>query len=168
MCVILSKPANSHETMQNSAAFITVDRTQFGEAQGQLPVTAQSRSIYCDVEGAVHGFQIVFLLVHFHRREHALAVKVQVAAGLPERGTADVGRVHDVVSTPVVDVLPIVFYKRAYAPPLGMPYNQTRADFFVDGVEAELPPQSPVVAALRFFQPAKWSSSSSWEWKAVP
>ena len=155
MGVVLGEAAHPHQAMQHAAALVAVNRAQLGETQGQFAVAAQGRAVDGDVERAVHWLQVVFLLVHLHRRKHTLAVEIQVTAGLPQGGEADVGRVDHVVTTAIMDVLPVVLDEGAHPAALGVPYDQAWPDFVVDGVEAQLPPQGAVVAALRFLQPGQ-------------
>ena len=105
------------------------------------------------MEGAVHGFQVVFLLVHHHRGVHCVLVEVQVTAGLPQVGPPDVGGVDQVVVMVVVKVAPVVLDQRAHQPALGMPQDQARADVIVNCEEIQLAAQCAVVAFLGFFQP---------------
>ena len=117
--VVLGEATHPHQAVQYAAAFVAVDCTQLGEPQGQFPVAAQGRAVDGDMEGTVHRLEEVFLLIHLYRREHALAVEVEVAAGLPQGGAADMGRIHHVVAPAEVDVFPVVLDQRAYAAPFG-------------------------------------------------
>ena len=64
--VVLGEAAHAHEAVKDTAALVAVDGAQLGEAQGQLAVAAQGGAVDGDVEGAVHGLQVVFLLVDLH------------------------------------------------------------------------------------------------------
>ena len=155
MGVVLREAPHPHQPVQHAAALVAVDRAQLGKTQGQFPVAPQSRAVDGDVEGAVHRFQEVFLLVHLHRREHPLAIKIEMPAGLPKCRASDVRRIHHVVAAPVVNILPVILDEGADAPALGMPHHQSGADFVVDGVQAQLPAQPAVVAAFCLLQPGQ-------------
>ena len=91
----------------------------------------------CNVEWAVHRLQVVLLFVHFQGGEHAFLIEIQVPAGLPKLGFADVGRVDDVVSQPVVEVLPVVLDQGTDPASLGMPDDQPRANLVMNAEQVQ-------------------------------
>ena len=105
------------------------------------------------MEGAVHRLEVIFLPVQFHGGVHVLFVEVQVAAGLPQAGPPDVGRVDDAVAVTVVNVPPEVLDDRPQDAALGVPHHQPGANLLVGAEQAQLPSQDPVVATLGLFQP---------------
>ena len=151
--VVLGEAAHTHGAVQGAAALVTIDGAKLAEAQGQVAVAAQGRLVDHDVEGAVHGLQEVLLALHIHGRVHGVAVEVEVAAGLPQVGAADVRRVDEVVAALAVQLAPVVFGNGANHRALRVPDNQAGADLLVGAEETKLASQAPMVPLLRLLQP---------------
>lgn len=64
--VYLSEPSDSEQAMHGSGALISVNSTQLGKAQWQVPVAVLLVLVHCNVERAVHGAQLIHLLLHLH------------------------------------------------------------------------------------------------------
>lgn len=62
----LSEPSDSEQAMHGSGALISVHSAQLSKAQRQVPVAVLLVLIHSNVEGAVHGAQLVHLLLHLH------------------------------------------------------------------------------------------------------
>lgn len=56
-----------------------VDGSKLGPSEGQVPVGPESVLVDEAVEGAVHGLDLVGLVLHVHLVEHAVLVEVEVA-----------------------------------------------------------------------------------------
>ena len=148
--VVLGEATDPHESVQHAAALVSIYRAQLGDAQGQLTVTAQGGAVDLDVEGAVHRLEEVFLIVDFHWGIHAVPVKIEVAAGLPEAGTADMRGIDDAVATAVVNISPVVLDEGAHDTALRVPDDEAGSDLLVNGEEVELAPQGAMITALGF------------------
>ena len=61
------------------------------------PVAPLIVSEHEHVEGAVHGLDLVLLLLHLHRVEHGLLVELVVTRGLPQLHVSNVWREHNLV-----------------------------------------------------------------------
>ncbi len=81
--IILGEAAYAHQAVQYARTFITIDRALFGKAQRQIAIGTQLALVNVQVEGAIHGFQVVMLPVNIDWRVHIIFVESQVAAGLP-------------------------------------------------------------------------------------
>ena len=136
--VILSKTPDAHQTVENAAALVAVHGAEFGNSQGEFPVAAEGGAVHHNVEGTVHRLEEVFLFVHCQGGVHTFPVVVEMSAGLPEAGPADMGGIDDVVVVAIVKVAPVVFDQAADYAALGMPDDKAGADFLVDGKEAQL------------------------------
>ena len=139
--------------MHHPRALEAVDGAQLGEAEGQLPVAAEARTVDRDVKRAVHRLQLVLHVLDLDRRVHRVLVVLGVPAGLPEVELRDVGAVDEVVPPREVLVAPEVLDLLPDEPALGVPEHEPRPGVLRDREQVQLAPQLPVVAALRFLEP---------------
>ena len=84
MRIVLREAAHPQQAMEHARPFVSVDRSQFAIADGQIAVTAQMRLVDHDVERTVHRLELILAVFHFHGNEHVVAVIIDVAAGFPE------------------------------------------------------------------------------------
>ena len=56
MRIVLREAAHAQQTMQHAAALLTVNRTHFRQAHGQVAVGTDATFIDVQVEWAVHWF----------------------------------------------------------------------------------------------------------------
>src|SRR6266850_2169961 len=96
--------------------------------------------------GAVHGLELIVGFLDFDGAEHAVPVKIGVAAGLPEIEAHDVRRVDEVVAAlqqlfaePVLDNL-------SNEAAFGVPEDEARTGFFLDAEEIEFRAKLAVIA----------------------
>ena len=150
--VILCHPSNPKQTVQHPTALESVHRAQLSDAHGQVSVAAHARLVVHDVEGAVHGPQVVVLPIHVHGGEHALLEELQVSAGFPQRRPTDVGRIHEVVARLVVLLFPEILDDTPDARAFGVPDDEARPDLVMDGEEVELSAEKTVVAPARLLE----------------
>ena len=118
---------------------------------GEFPVASEVVLEVHDMEGAVHGFQVVVLPIHFHGGVHVLLIEAQVSAGFPQVGSSDVRGIDEVVAALAMLVAPEVFCDAADQRALWMPYDEAWAGLVMDGEEVELLAQDSMVAFLGFF-----------------
>lgn len=60
----LREPSDSEQAMHGSGALVSVHGTQLGKAQRQVSVAVLLVLVHSNVEGAVHGAQLIHLLLH--------------------------------------------------------------------------------------------------------
>ena len=168
MGIVLGEAAHAHQAVQHAGALVAIDGAPLGQTHRQVAVAAQVTLVDQDVERAVHGLDVVVLLVDLHRRIHVLFVEAEVAAGLPQPRATDVRRVDQLVAVGQVLVPAELLGQMAHHAALGMP-------------ETSPPPISwwmlkrsrslPRRRWSRFSASARrhrWSSSSFWSAKATP
>ena len=150
--VVLGEAAHAQQAVQHAGALVAIDGAELGEAHGQLAITAQFRFVNENVARAIHRLELVVGLLDFDRAEHILAVKIGVAAGLPQIEQHDVRRVDQLVAAPQQFVAQPVFHELADQAALGMPEDQARAGLVLNAEEIELGAEFAVIAALGFFE----------------
>ena len=64
LSVYLGEAPDSEQAVHGSRALISVHSPQLGKAQGQVPVAVLLVFVNCNVEGAVHGAQLIHLLFY--------------------------------------------------------------------------------------------------------
>ena len=84
--VVLGEAAYAQEAVEHARALVAIDGAEFGEAEGQLAITAQARLVDQNVAGAIHGLELVVGLFDFHGAKHIFAIEIGVAAGVPQIG----------------------------------------------------------------------------------
>src|SRR5579884_2366390 len=84
MRVVLRKATHAQEAMHHARTLVTINSSKFREAQGQFAIAAERVLVDEDVEGAIHGFQLVFCVFQLNGRKHILAIKIRMAARLPQ------------------------------------------------------------------------------------
>ena len=105
------------------------------------------------MEGAVHGFDVVFLALNVHGGVHPLAVEIEVAGRLPQLGFADVRRVDNLVAARVVFLVPILLDGSADAASHGVPVGQAGPSFLVKAEQVQVTDQPPVISPFHLLQP---------------
>ena len=83
MRVILVEAANTHQTMQCAALFMSVNQTDFSHTHRQVSVGVHILLINQHTAGAVHGFYGIILTVD-DCCIHVIFVVIPVAGGLPQ------------------------------------------------------------------------------------
>src|SRR5262245_41328743 len=129
--IVLCKSANAQHAVQHAGALIAIDSSQLGKTQRQIAIAAQLGVENHDMSGAVHRLHPVGQAVDVHRRIHVFSVALQVAADFIQHFTGDVRSEDKLISAAPVFVAPEIFNGGAYGGKVGMPENQTGADFLV-------------------------------------
>src|SRR6204780_4927854 len=150
--VVLSESAHGKQTVQYTRTLVAIHGAQLGQPHGKLAVAAQLRLVNQNVARTVHGLELVVGFFDFDRAKHIFAIKVRVAAGLPQFKQHDVGGENEVVAAVGQLVAQPVFHLPANDTALGMPENQARAGFLLNAEKIKLLAQLAVIAALGFFQ----------------
>ncbi len=88
MCIILGEAPDPEKPMENTALFISVDRSKFSPPKRQIPVGIQLALVYGNMEGTVHWLYVIFIVVHIHGRVHVLVIETKMSAGFPKVGLA--------------------------------------------------------------------------------
>ena len=153
--VILREAAHAQQAVQHARALVAIHGAQLGQAHRQLAIAAQARFVNQDVARAIHGLELVVVFLDFDRAEHILAIKIGVAAGLPQFQAHDVRRVHQIVAAAQQFVAQPVFHHFADQAALGMPENQPRPGLFLNGKQVQLLPEPAMIAPLGLFQPVQ-------------
>ena len=83
------------------------------------------------MEGTIHGFDLIDLVLDIHLIEHPLAVKVVMAGGLPQVEIGNVRGVDNVVGLFEMLFLPEIFNLATDGRALGMPEDQSSAGIFL-------------------------------------
>ena len=138
VAVVDGEAADAKQAVKDARALVPVDRADLSDPQRQVAVTARSAGVDLKVEGTVHGLDVVVLVFDLHRREHVLAVKAEVAAGLPEGGFADMGCDHKLVIPLVVDLAPVILYGTANGGAFRMPEDEPRSNALRDAEQVKL------------------------------
>ncbi len=152
MRVVLREAADAQQAVQHAGALVAIDGAELGQAHGQFAIAAQVRLENQNVARAIHGLELVVGLFDFDGAEHVLAVKIGVAAGLPEVEAHDVRREDEIVAAAQEFVAQPVFHDLADQAALGMPEDQARAGFVLNAEEVEFLAELAMVAALGFFE----------------
>ena len=92
--VILREAAHAQKAVKHAGALVAIHGAKLGEPHRKLAIAAQARFVNQDVPRAIHGLQLVVVFLDFHRAEHILAIKIGVAAGLPQFEAHDVRRIY--------------------------------------------------------------------------
>ena len=150
--IVLGEAPNAHKAVEGARTFEAVDGSQFGPAEGEIPVGVLGVLVDHHVEGAVHRLDVVVGIVHYHVGVHALGVEIQMTRGFPEPAFTHVGGEDDFIA--VLDVLPTpeIFHGHPNSPAFGMPVHQSGAGLFLEAEEIQFPAEAAVVA---FFQLSK-------------
>ena len=96
----------------------------------------------------LHRAVLVALLVEVHRREHAVAVPVEVTRGLEQLALGDVRGVDELVARLGVALAGVVLQLLADDPALGVEHREAGADLVGEAEQVELGAEAAVVAAL--------------------
>mmetsp|Transcript_14379 Transcript_14379/g.38822 ORF Transcript_14379/g.38822 Transcript_14379/m.38822 type:complete len:426 (+) Transcript_14379:336-1613(+) len=131
--VVLREAAHAEEPVKSPRALVAVHGAQLRPPEGQLAVGSQAVFVHEDVERAVHGLDLVLLLLHVHLIEHAVLVEVKVARCLPQVHVGHVGRVEELVARLHMLVLPEVLNEAPHARALGVPEDETATRILLDG-----------------------------------
>src|SRR5579863_3328133 len=150
--IVLREAAHAQQAVQHPRPLVAIHSAKLREADGQLAITAQARFVNQDVTRTVHRLELVLVFLHFHRPEHARAVKIRVAADLPKMQPHDVRGENEIVAvTNQLGAQPVL-HLLADDPAFGMPENQAGSGFVLDTEEIEFRAEPTMVAPLRFFQ----------------
>ena len=117
--VVLGEAAHAQQAVQHARALVAIDGAQLSQPHGQLAIAAQSRLVNQDVARAVHGLELIVGLFDFDRAEHVLAIKIRVAAGLPQIEPHDVRSKNQIVAALVSSSRSQSSICRRTMPPLG-------------------------------------------------
>jgi hypothetical protein len=150
--VVLGETAHTQQTVQHARTLVAIHGAQLGQPYGKLPVAAQLRLVNQDVSRAIHGLELVIGFFNFDGAEHIFAIKIRVAAGLPQFQQHDMWGENEIVAAASEFVAQPVFHFAADDAALGMPENQARAGFFLNAEKIEFLAQLAVIAALGFFE----------------
>ncbi len=150
--IVLSESANACHAAEFARLLVAIHRAEFGQAHGQLAITARLALVNHDVVRAVHRLEEVFLLVgHHDRLELAVGVIGIVAGDLVQLNAADVRRIDRHVAA--ADQL--LFDERLEQPAdhgaLRQPENQAAADKRACCEQLQLLAEHAMVAALGLF-----------------
>ena len=149
--VVLREPAHAEQPVHRAAPLVAVHGSHLRPADGQVSIGEVPILEHGDVERAIHGLELVDLVLNLHGLVHVLAIEIGVPARLPQVQFADVRRVQQVVPARQVDVLPEVLDHVAHQRTFGVPEHQPSAHFFLlDGKQVQILPEFAVVAARRF------------------
>ena len=158
--VVLGHAPDAGQAVHHAGLLVAVDRAELEEPQRQFAVGAAAGPEDQVVHGAVHRLEVVVLaglahgavLVQFrvdvHRREHALAVPVQVAGDLVEVALGDVRGVDEVVAGIDVALAGVVLHGLADNAALGVEDRQAGAELVREGEQVQFRAELAVVAAL--------------------
>ena len=96
--IVLREGAHPHEPVQRPGGLIAVHLAEFGEAQRQLAVAAQSLLEYLDVPGTIHRLDRESAVIRRLGHEHVLAEIGDVTRLHPQFAVHDFRRVdfHDI------------------------------------------------------------------------
>ena len=111
--VVLREAAHAQQAVQHARALVAIDGAEFGQAHRKLAIAAQARFVNQDVAGAIHRLELVVGLFDLDRAEHILAIKIGVAAGLPQIQAHDVRRKDQVVAAAQQFIAQPVFHQLA-------------------------------------------------------
>mmetsp|Transcript_26265 Transcript_26265/g.66878 ORF Transcript_26265/g.66878 Transcript_26265/m.66878 type:complete len:389 (+) Transcript_26265:617-1783(+) len=82
--VVLREAAHAEQAVHGARPLVPVHRAQLSHADGQVAVRVVSLLVDAHMEGAVHGLDLVLLILNLHLVKHRLLVKVKVARRLPQ------------------------------------------------------------------------------------
>mmetsp|Transcript_39955 Transcript_39955/g.118960 ORF Transcript_39955/g.118960 Transcript_39955/m.118960 type:complete len:337 (-) Transcript_39955:288-1298(-) len=136
--------------MHGAGALVPVYGAQLRQAHWQVTVAVVPILVDRHMERAVHGLELVGLVLHLHLVVHVLPIEVVVPARLPQVQLGDVRRVHEVVAALQVQVLPKRFNLVAHERALGVPEHQASARrLLLDREQVQVGTDLAVVAARR-------------------
>ena len=145
--VVLGEASHAEQAVHRAATLVPVHGTHLRPADRKIAVGEVAILVNGDVERAVHGLELVRLVLHVDGLVHVLGVKVGVAGGFPEISLADVRGVEQVVAALEVDVLPEPLNHVPHDGTFGVPEHETSAHFFLlDGEQVKVLADLPVVA----------------------
>ena len=148
--IVLGKPADAEQAVHGAAPFVPVHCAHLGPPDREVAVGEVAILVDGDVEGAVHGFELVGLVLHVDGPVHVLGVEIGVAGCLPKVELAHVRGVEQVVAALEVYILPEPLDHVPHERPLGVPEHQPSAHvLLLDGEQVEILAHFPVVAPGR-------------------
>ena len=110
VAVILSKTADSHESVQGSGSFVAVHGAEFKQPKGKFFVTALAMSENQTMHRTVHWLRVVRPIVHFHWRVHTVCIKIQMTRSLKELFVRKVGSVNKFVTAIFVTLAAVILH----------------------------------------------------------
>jgi hypothetical protein len=151
--VVLGKAAHAQQPPQRARGFVAVDGPELRVAHGQVAVAARSALEDQHVKRAVHGLEVILLVLDLDRRVHAFLVPLQVPARLPQPRLSDVGRGDEVVAAGAMPLPPVVLHDRAHQSAPRMEQGQPRPGLGLDAEQVELGAEATVVPFLLLAPP---------------
>ena len=109
MRIVLRESAHPQQAMQHAGSLISIDRSEFSIADGQISIASQMGLVNHDMERTIHRLELVLTAFHFHGSEHVFTVIINVAAGLPEIKPRDVGGIDQLIPMPNMLFAPKIF-----------------------------------------------------------
>ena len=150
MRVVLREAAHAQQAVHDAGALVTIHGPEFRQAQGKFAVAAPAVLVDQNMARTVHRLQLVFRILHADGGEHVRAVKIQVAARLPQVEAGDVGREDQLISAAQQLLAEKIFDLLADEASLGMPEHQAGSSLVLDAEQVQFPAQAAVVALARF------------------
>src|SRR3989304_3696710 len=152
MRVVLSEPPNAQEAVKHPGTLEAMHRAKLGKAQREVPVTADLRLEHLDMEGAVHRSDVVVVPFHLHPGVHLLAVEVQMATGLPQLRSTDLGRIDEIVAVLEVLLPPEVLDEFADQGSFRMPQDEAAAYLVVHAEKVQIAAEPAMIPSLRLLK----------------
>ena len=135
MSIVHAERTYSHESEKGSGVFVSVAVSIFGKTEGEVSVTFWGGGVNFMVMRAVHGFEIVFLVVEFHGGKHVFCIIGEVPRTKVEGFFGDVRASDSVVAVFEFYFFGEVFEDFYHGGAFGKPEGKTWTDFFVEGEE---------------------------------
>src|SRR5207244_11577032 len=125
---------------------------ELAEANRQIAVAARAILINQDVARTVHGLELVFQILEFAGRKHALLEEIGVPGGVPKIEARDMRSKNEIIAAAQVLVAHPVFHDLADQSAFWMPEDQAWTGFVLNAEQIEFATQLAMVALARFFE----------------
>ncbi|OPZ59289.1 MAG: hypothetical protein BWY86_01261 [Candidatus Aminicenantes bacterium ADurb.Bin508] len=152
MGVVLGKPSDPQQSVEDTGAFVAINRSHLGPAQGEIPIAPSLGFVHHHVEGAVHRFELILDIVKLHGWEHVVFIKRGMATGFPEFQLGDLGGVQEAVTPSKVLIHPEIFDLPTDEGAFGKPHDEARPDIVGDQEEFQVLSEATVVTFLGLFK----------------
>ena len=147
--VIHLQGAHAQKAGQRAGKLVAVDRAILGQPHRQFAVAARLNFVNQMMMRAVHAFEVVGAVVHFHGRIHIMLVIRQMSGGQIQFFFCQMRRGDALVAILILHLFGKFFYFVFDNGAVGQPHRQTLADHVINEKNFLLPADFSMIALFR-------------------
>jgi hypothetical protein len=132
-----------------------VNSSKFSPSNGEISIGTKFILVHEAVKWAIHGLDLVLLVLDIHLIEHVRPVKIEMTRRFPQIQVCDVRGVYDVITPFLMRVFPKVFNKLTNFRSFGMPENKTTSSVFLSREKANRFSKRPTRSQQQIMDPIK-------------